>query len=111
MLAPHSELHVYFVKNIFSQNQSIVFTNIGEANLTQHKKVVQNYLQNYLQRLCTRYRLVLILYATEHCYLNSQKRHVSAHFYFQILCHWDFKVNLEVNNGFLIYHAVTVHYF
>ena len=80
-------------KYIFSQHQPLFFTNLGKANVTKHKKVVQNYLPNYLQRLCTRYRWVLILYATEHCYLNSRKRHVSAHFYFQILGHWDFKVN------------------
>ena len=77
---------------IFSQHQPLVFTNLDKANVAKHK-VVRNYLPNYLQRLCTRYRWVLILYATEHCYLNSQKRHVSAHFYFQILNHWDFKIN------------------
>ena len=94
------------------KHQPLVFTNIGKANVTKQKKVAQNYLPNYLQRLCTRYRLVLISYATEHCYLHSQKQHVSAHFYFQILSHWDFKVNpggkLWV---FLIYHAVTFNYF
>ena len=95
VFAPFCELHLYSIKEIyiFSQHQPLVFTNIGKANVTKHKKVVQNYPPNYLQRLCTRYRWVLRLYATEHCYLNSQKRHVSAHFYFQILSHWDFKVN------------------
>ena len=33
--------------------------------MTKHKKAVQNYLQNYLQTLRTRYRWVLILYAGE----------------------------------------------
>ena len=78
VFAPHCELHLYFIKKyiyIYSQHQPLVFTNTGKANVTKQ------------------YRWVLILYATEQCYLNSQKRHVSAHFYFQILSHWDFKVN------------------
>ena len=76
VLALHCELHLSFIKKIFSQHQPLVFTNIGKANVTKHKKMVQNYLQNYLQRLYTRNRWVLILYATEHCYLTSQKWHV-----------------------------------
>ena len=33
--------------------------------MTKSEKVIQNYLQNYLQRLCTRYRWVLII--SIHC--------------------------------------------
>ena len=38
---------------IWSTSAPYFFTNIGKANVTKHKKVVQNYLPNYLQRLCT----------------------------------------------------------
>ena len=67
VFAPHCELHFYFIKkNIFSQYQPLVFTNIGKANVTKYKKVVQNYLPNYLQRLCTRYGWMPILYSDFH---------------------------------------------
>ena len=44
VLAPHCELHLHFIKDTFSQHQPLVSTNIGKANVTKHKKVVQNYL-------------------------------------------------------------------
>ena len=43
-LALHCELDLNFIKNIFSQHQSLVFTNVGKANVIKHKEVVQNYL-------------------------------------------------------------------
>ena len=53
VFAPHCELDFYFIKKcLFSQHQPLVFTNIGKANVTKHKKVIQNYPPNYLQRLC-----------------------------------------------------------
>ena len=42
--------------NILSQHQPLVFTNIGYGQCDKKWKVVQN----YLQRLCTRYSWVLI---------------------------------------------------
>ena len=35
VLAPHCELHLYFIKNIFSQHQPLVFTNISKACVTK----------------------------------------------------------------------------
>ena len=37
VLASHCELHLYFRKNIFSQHQPPVFTNIGKASVKKQK--------------------------------------------------------------------------
>ena len=49
VLAPHCELHRYFIRNTFSQDQLLAFTNIDKANVTSVTTV--RYVQLILRSL------------------------------------------------------------